>query len=74
MANRDRNPAIMNRFWNTVTPASINGASVSSNVEPIVAWGGQAIERSIPHADRAARPNAIPTIRDAVTKEAAAPQ
>ena len=30
MATRDRNPAIMNRFWNTVTPAPIRMASVSS--------------------------------------------
>ena len=35
---------------------------------------GQAIEALIPQADRAASPSAIPTIRDAVTNEAAAPQ
>ncbi len=35
--------------------------------------GGQAVERSIPQADKAASPRAIPTIRDAVTNAAAAP-
>ena len=74
MAMRDRNPAIVKRFWNTVTPASIKGASVSSYVAPSVAWAVRLWKRSIPQADKAARPSAIPTIRDAVTSEAAAPQ
>ena len=34
MAIRDRNPEIMKRFWNTVTPASIRMASVSAKFDP----------------------------------------
>ena len=36
IAISDRNPAIIKRFWNTVTPAAIKGASASPKVAPIV--------------------------------------
>ena len=36
MASRTSIPATVNRLWNTVTPASIRGAAVSSYVGPIV--------------------------------------
>ena len=34
MAIRDRNPEIIKRFWNTVTPAPIKVASVTSKFDP----------------------------------------
>ena len=67
MANRDKLPAILMRFWITVTSAYIKMGLGSSNVDPIYTWAVRLKKRSVSQADKANSPDALPTIRDAPT-------
>ena len=60
MAIRDRNPEIIKRFWNTVTPAPIKVASVTSKVRSKIHVGGQAVEALYSPGGQGCQPQSHP--------------